>query len=102
MDPRLTPYAASKVLTVTDERIGTVDPESVKPLDVDGVNAMIVGTALFAIAFVVLLIVHKSLEADNSGWWIWVCATGTVFGLIGTAYTVRRRAVYRAAGRQTF
>ena len=37
-----------------------------KPLDVDGVNAAIAGTVVFAIAFVVLLVLSLLLTMDNS------------------------------------
>lgn len=70
------------------------------PLDVDGVTAAIAGTVAFAIALVVLLVGFRdSLAASGGTWWIWVCVVGTVQGLIGIAYVLRRRVVYRAAGR---
>ncbi len=73
------------------------DIASVKPLDTDGVAAIAIGTVLFAIAFVVSLFWRESLAADGREWWIWVCAVGAGLGVIGTAYTARRRAAYRAA-----
>lgn len=69
----------------------------VAPLDVDGVGAVIVGTVLWAIAFVALLFFRDSLEASGSTWWLAVTAAGFGFGLLGLAYTTRRRSVYRAA-----
>lgn len=66
-----------------------------EPLDVDGVSAMTIGTALWAAAFIVLLITGVRF-GDSSGWWLWVCAAGFGIGLIGIAYTRRRAALYRA------
>jgi hypothetical protein len=73
------------------------DPPEVPPLDVDGVGAVAVGTALWAIAVVVLLFFQQKLADSGSGWWLAVAATGFVLGLIGLAYTVRRRSAYRRA-----
>ncbi|MGB3673988.1 MAG: DUF2530 domain-containing protein [Candidatus Nanopelagicales bacterium] len=72
---------------------------STKPLDVDGVTAAIAGTACFALAFVVLLFFRSALEESGSTWWLWTCLAGAVMGILGIAYTTRRRAAYRAAGR---
>jgi hypothetical protein len=68
------------------------------PLDVDGVGAVTAGTVLWAVAFVVLLLVGLRF-GDANGWWLWVCITGAALGLPGMVYTRRRRAAYRAAGR---
>ncbi len=68
-----------------------------KPLDVDGVNAAILGTVAFVVAFFVLLLFRSKLAESNGQWWLWVCVTGAGLGLIGIGYGVRRRSVYRAA-----
>lgn len=72
-----------------------------KPLDVDGVSAVMTGTVLFAIGFVVLSLFHGPLAEHDATWWIWMCATGAALGVVGSIYTRRRRAVYQAAGRLT-
>ena len=77
------------------------DPNPVKPLDVDGVSAAIIGTAIFAVGLVVLLIFRARLADNDATWWLWVLFAGAVMGLVGIWYTTRRRAAYRAAGRQT-
>ncbi len=73
------------------------DTASVKPLDTDGVAAIAIGTAMFAMALVVTLLFSKSLIERDATWWIWVCVAGFGLGILGTAYVVRRRSVYRAA-----
>jgi hypothetical protein len=59
-----------------------------------------VGTAGWAVALVVLLIVRDSLPA-GSGWWVWTCVTGLVMGLFGLWYVpVVKRGRARAAARR--
>jgi hypothetical protein len=63
----------------------------VAPLDVDGTRTVAVGTALFAVAFVVLLPFRHRLEAAGHGWWLWTCLAGFGLGLVGWEYCRRRR-----------
>ena len=59
-----------------------------------------VGTAGWAVALVVLLIVRDSLPA-GSRWWVWTCVTGLVMGLFGLWYVpVVKRGRARAAARR--
>ncbi|MGW0806500.1 DUF2530 domain-containing protein [Nonomuraea sp. NPDC002799] len=53
------------------------DPEPIKTNDT---KAVAVGTAVWAVALVVLLIFRPAPEHT---WLIWTCATGVVFGLLG-------------------
>ncbi|WP_219468879.1 DUF2530 domain-containing protein [Nonomuraea rhizosphaerae] len=59
------------------------DPE---PIETDDTKAVGVGTIVWAIALVVLLIFRPA-----ESWWIWTAATGVGFGLFGLWF-VRRRA----------
>jgi hypothetical protein len=52
-------------------------PPAIKPLDVNGVVAIIVGTVSWLVALVVFLIVDRHSE------WVWICVTGLGLGLIG-------------------
>ncbi|HET8970068.1 MAG TPA: DUF2530 domain-containing protein, partial [Candidatus Nanopelagicales bacterium] len=63
----------------------------VAPLDVDGVRTVAVGTLAWAVAAVVALLAREQLVADGRGWWVWVAITGTVLGLLGLPYLLRRR-----------
>ena len=71
------------------------DQIQVEPLDEDGVGAVAIGTGLWCVAFVVLLVLRGTLAETQSDWWIWVAATGAVLGVPGLWYTTRRRSAYR-------
>lgn len=49
-----------------------------------------VGTALFALAFAILLPMRASLEREGHGRWPWVALAGALLGLAGSAYCRRR------------
>jgi len=72
----------------------------VPPLDVDGVQAATVGSALFAIATVILAFAYPRLTTSGDGWWLGVGISGLALGLIGLGYTLlrRRRRRSRSAG----
>ena len=63
------------------------DPE---PLETDDVLIVAGGTVVWAVAFVVLLVL-KAAGTDIHGWWLWMCASGFGLGLIGVRYCVNRR-----------
>ena len=59
-----------------------------------------IGTAGWAVALVVLLIVRSSLPADQR-WWIWTCVAGLAMGLFALWYVPRlKRGRVRAAARR--
>ena len=62
----------------------------VEPLDVDGVRTLVVGTALWAIAFLALLPFYGQLREDGRGWVLWTCLAGFGLGLFGWEYCRRR------------
>ena len=63
------------------------DPE---PLETDDVRIVAGGTALWAVALVVLTVARLA-GADVHGWWIALCACGFLLGLAGVRYCQRRR-----------
>ncbi|MBF4163006.1 DUF2530 domain-containing protein [Nocardioides sp. CBS4Y-1] len=67
-----------------------------EPLDVDGVRTVLVGTALFGVAFVALLPFYGSLADHGRAWWLWTALAGFGLGLFGLEYC-RRRVRVRAA-----
>ncbi len=68
------------------------DPE---PLEADDVTLVTVGTALWAVALVVAVVLRDRLDDDGRGRWLWVAAAGVGLGLIGIRYVRRRRAALR-------
>jgi len=72
-------------------------PSPPPPLEADDQLVIRVITAGWAVALVVLLIVHGSLPPGQR-WWIWTCACGVAFGLFGLWYVPRlKRGRARAA-----
>jgi hypothetical protein len=66
-----------------------------EPMETNDVLIVGIGTALFALAFVVLLPFHTSLEHSGHGRWLWVALAGTLLGLVGLDYCRRRAARIR-------
>jgi uncharacterized protein DUF2530 len=72
-------------------------PSPPPPLEANDKLVTAVGTAGWAIALVVLLIVRGSLPAHDR-WWIWTCACGLAMGLFALWYVPRlKRTRARAA-----
>jgi hypothetical protein len=69
----------------------------VEPLDLDGVRTMQVGTALWAVALVLLLPFYGRLREDGHLWWLWTCVAGFGLGLVGWDHVRRRRNARRQA-----
>lgn len=81
--------------TARGSNVGTVE---VQPLDEDGVGAVAAGTVAWLVGFVVLwLFFRDDLAAHDTSWWLTVCLVGAGLGVLGLAYTMRRRAAYRGA-----
>ncbi len=69
------------------------DPE---PLETDDVKIVAGGTALWAVALVVLVAL-KVAGTQVHGWWLVMCLAGVVLGLAGVRYCGRRkRAIARS------
>ena len=79
-----------------NEEPGASPAGEVAPLDVDGVRAVSIGTALWAVALVACLVFTDRLRDDGHLWWTATCACGVALGLAGLAYVLRRRRAYRA------
>jgi len=72
-------------------------PSPPPPLEADDRLVTGIGTAGWAIALVVLLIVRDHLPA-GARWWIWTCVTGVALGLFALWYVPRiKRARAKAA-----
>src|SRR5216683_5792082 len=72
-------------------------PAPPPPLEANDQVVTLVGTAGWAVALVVLLIVRGSLPAGQR-WWVWTCVAGLAFGIFGLWYVPRlKRGRTRAA-----
>jgi hypothetical protein len=72
-------------------------PAPPPPLEADDQLVIRVGTAGWAVALVVLLILRDRLPADQR-WWIWTCVCGIAFGIFASWYVPRlKRGRARAA-----
>jgi hypothetical protein len=67
----------------------------VEPLDLDGVNSVIVGSAVWLLAMVFVLVRHGHLEDTGRGWWLYAVLAGLALGVIGFVYCIRRRSRVR-------
>ena len=50
-----------------------------------------IGTVVWAIALVVLIVLQPRLEESGTTWWIGVAVVGLITGLLATAFLIRRR-----------
>jgi hypothetical protein len=89
-----TPEATQTVGSARGPGVGP--PEDLAPLDHDGLVPIAVITAAWAVAAVVLFVMRDSLAEDDHTWWLWTCIAGFGLGLLGYAYSRRRRDALRA------
>ena len=68
--------------------------------DTDDVPVVAAGTALWALALVVLAVLRLTGEVGVQGWWMAMCCAGIALGLIGMRHCRRRQGAARdrAAG----
>lgn len=60
------------------------------PLETDDTKVVKAGTALWAAALVVLLVLRVTDAVDVRDWWLGMCAYGIALGLFGVRYISRR------------
>jgi hypothetical protein len=73
-------------MKLTRER--AAQPAPPPPLEANDQVVIWVGTAGWAAALVVLLVIRDSLPADQR-WWIWTCVCGIAFGIFASWYVPR-------------
>jgi Protein of unknown function (DUF2530) len=61
-------------------------PPPPEPLDVDGIASVGIGTVLFLVGFL-LVVLMQGFDR-----WAWVCLAGAGLGVLGLSYCIRRRA----------
>jgi hypothetical protein len=60
------------------------------PVPTDDRKAIVVGLALWCLAFAAMLVVPAVVAVEISATWLWTCLVGVALGLIGVVYTNRR------------
>ena len=68
-----------------EERQQLPSPQPPPPLEANDQQVTAVFTACWAVALIVLLIMHGSVPH----WWIWTAGTGTAMGVFGLWYVPR-------------
>jgi hypothetical protein len=63
-----------------------------KPLEVNGITAVTLGTIIWSIATLIMVLMRDQLEATGRGNWIAIGVAGIFLGLLGMRYTKRRAA----------
>jgi len=59
------------------------------PLPTNDRAAVLIGIAVWAVLWVILLAAHPALAEAGHGWWIWTPPAGIVLGLLGLVYLRR-------------
>jgi hypothetical protein len=86
-------------MKLTRERAARPSPPP-PPLEANDQVVIWAGTAGWAVALVVLLIIRDSLPVDQR-WWIWTCVCGVAFGIFASWYVpALKRGRARAAARR--
>ncbi len=76
------------------------EPQEFRPPEFSETAPVAIGTAVWALLFVIGLVIRPSLVDHGRGWWIWSAAAGVVLGLFGYWFMLRRQAhLSAAAGR---
>ena len=62
------------------------------PLEVNGITAVTIGTGIWSVATLVMVLMRDQLEASGRGDWVSIGVCGIILGLLGMRYTKRRAA----------
>ena len=67
-------------------------PVVLVPVQFSEIAPVVIGTAVWALLFVLGLFLRPALADDGREWWVWSAAAGVVLGGIGYLYLRRRQA----------
>lgn len=77
-----------------DESVSTSAEQRSKseltPLEVNGITAVTLGTGIWSVATLIMVLMRDQLEASGRGDWIAIGVCGIILGLLGIRYTKRR------------
>jgi hypothetical protein len=74
-----------------NQSVGSLKNE-LKPLEINGITAVTLGTGIWAVATLVMVLMRDQLEASGRGDWVAIGVCGIILGLLGMRYTKRRAA----------
>jgi hypothetical protein len=83
------------------EADGKAAKKELKPLEVNGITAVTLGTGIWSVATLVMVLMRDELEASGRGDWIAIGVCGIILGLLGMRYTKRRAARIERAKEST-
>jgi hypothetical protein len=66
------------------------ETNTLKPLEVNGITAVTVGTLAWTITLIVLFFSRSWLTETERTHWIWIAVSGIILGLFGYRYSTRR------------
>lgn len=67
-----------------------VSNHELKPLEVNGITAVTLGTIIWSVATLIMVLMRDQLEVAGRGNWIAIGVAGIFLGLLGMRYTKRR------------
>ena len=71
---------------------GQAAKKELAPLEVNGITAVTLGTIIWSVATLIMVLMRDQLEAAGRGNWIAIGFAGITLGLLGIRYTMRRAA----------
>ena len=70
--------------------IDSPEKKQLTPLEVNGITAVTIGTGLWSVATLIMVLMRDQLEASGRNNWIAIGVCGIILGLLGMRYTKRR------------
>ena len=72
--------------------IDSPEKKQLTPLEVNGITAVTIGTGIWSVATLIMVLMRDQLEASGRSNWISIGVCGIILGLLGMRYTRRRAA----------
>jgi hypothetical protein len=70
--------------------INSPEKKQLTPLEVNGITAVTIGTGIWSVATLIMVLMRDQLEASGRNNWIAIGVCGIILGLLGMRYTKRR------------
>jgi hypothetical protein len=81
--------------------IDSPEKKQLTPLEVNGITAVTIGTGIWSVATLIMVLMRDQLEASGRSNWIAIGVCGIILGLLGMRYTKRRAARIERAKEST-